>query len=34
MKELIDLKTGEMVLPGDGLSSSQLEEILDALTTE
>ena len=34
VKELIDLKTGEMVLPGDGLSSSQLTEILDALTTE
>ena len=34
VKEIINLKTGEMVLPGDGLTSSQLEEILDTLTTE
>ena len=34
VKEIIDLKTGEMVLPGDGLTSSQLEEILDTLITE
>ena len=34
VKEMMDLKTGVMFLPGEGLNSSELDILLDAMTTE
>ena len=34
VKELIDIKTGEMFLPGEGLTPSEIADLLDAMTTE
>ena len=33
VKEIVDIKSGEMFLPGDGLNISELDEILKFLTT-
>ena len=33
VKEILDLKTGVMFLPGEGLNSSELDELLGAMTT-
>ena len=33
VKEIIDVKSGEMHLPGEGLSFSEIDEILKFLTT-
>ena len=32
VKEILDVKSGEMNLPGDGLSFSEIDEILKFLT--
>ena len=34
VKEILDLKTGVMFLPGDGLNSSEIDDLLDLMTTE
>ena len=34
VKEILDLKTGVMFLSGEGLNTSELEELLNAMTTE
>ena len=34
VKKIMDLKTGEMFLPGGGLNPSELDDRLDAMTTE
>ena len=33
VKEILDVKSGEMHLPGEGLSFSEIDEILKFLTT-